>query len=89
MLEGREDVTILDVRSIGEYARSHIPDAVLIPLATLRDRMKELPRDKAVLVYTSVGLRAYEAALILRAAGFEKVRVLDGGLALWPFALSR
>ena len=30
-------------------------------------------------------IRGYEAALILRSAGFGRVRVLDGGLAMWPF----
>jgi hypothetical protein len=26
-----------------------------------------------------------EASLILRAAGFPNVKVLDGGVALWPY----
>ena len=30
-------------------------------------------------------IRGYEASLILRAAGFERVQVLDGGTAMWPF----
>ena len=30
-------------------------------------------------------IRGYEASLILRAAGFERVKVLDGGTAMWPF----
>lgn len=29
--------------------------------------------------------RIDEAALILTAAGFERVRVMDGGIAMWPF----
>ena len=32
-------------------------------------------------------IRGYEASLILRAAGFERVKVLDGGTAMWPFEI--
>lgn len=32
-------------------------------------------------------LRGYEASLILRAAWFERVKVLDGGTATWPFEI--
>ena len=34
---------------------------------------------------TSSSLRGYEASLILRAAGFERVKVLDGGTATLSF----
>jgi len=35
----------------------------------------------------AASLRAYEAALILRAGDFEHAKVLDGSLAVWPYEL--
>jgi sulfur-carrier protein adenylyltransferase/sulfurtransferase len=43
--------TLLDVRQPGEYERSHIPGATLIPVATLTDRYKDLDPDKPIIVY--------------------------------------
>jgi len=34
-----------------------------------------------------VSLRGYEASLILRHAGFRDVKVMDGGIACWPYEL--
>jgi rhodanese-related sulfurtransferase len=36
-------------------------------------------------VYPSITGKGYEASLILRAAGFTNVKVLDGGIAMWPY----
>ncbi len=46
-----DEITILDVRQPGEYKDSHIPGAVLIPLAELSDRAAELDPEKPTLVY--------------------------------------
>ena len=59
----------------------------LIPLGTLRARPQELPRGRDIVVFCRLSLRGYEASLILRAAGFERVKVLDGGTAMWPFEI--
>jgi NADPH-dependent 2,4-dienoyl-CoA reductase/sulfur reductase-like enzyme/rhodanese-related sulfurtransferase len=80
-----EDFFFLDVRSPQEHAEVRLPKAVLIPLGALRKRMGEIPRDKEIIAFCKVSLRAYEAALILKAAGYEDVKVLDGGVAMWPF----
>lgn len=75
----------LDVRSPGEVAKVALPGAVNIPLGTLRDRVNEIPRDKEIVAFCQASMRAYEAALILRANGFDRVKVLDGGVAMWPY----
>jgi 3-mercaptopyruvate sulfurtransferase SseA len=33
----------------------------------------------------SAASRAYEAAIILKHQGFKDVKVLDGGLEMWPY----
>jgi NADPH-dependent 2,4-dienoyl-CoA reductase/sulfur reductase-like enzyme/rhodanese-related sulfurtransferase/two-component sensor histidine kinase len=85
MLEEKRNFAFLDVRSPGEHERVRLPGATLMPLGALRGRLEELPRDKEIVTFCQVSLRGYEAALILKAAGFSNVRVMDGGIAMWPY----
>jgi len=85
MLEAEEDFVFLDVRGPAEYEQIRLPKTTLIPLGALRGRLDELPKDKEIITFCKISLRGYEAALILKAAGFENVRVLDGGIAMWPY----
>ncbi len=85
MLQDKKDFVFLDVRTPGEHDQVRLPGATLIPLATLRGRIEEIPKGKPIVTFGQISLRGYEAALILRASGFEDVRVLDGGIAMWPY----
>ncbi len=76
---GIENKIILDVRNPEELEKiGKIPNAINIPLAQLRDRLHELPKDKEVLVTCQVGLRGHVAYRILVQNGF-KARNLTGG----------
>jgi len=85
MLDDGTDFVFLDVRSPGEYEEVRLPGATLIPLGALRGRLDELPRDREIITFCKISLRGYEAALILKAVGFGRVRVMDGGIAMWPY----
>jgi rhodanese-related sulfurtransferase len=85
MMEGKEDFVLLDVRSPAEHEEVRLPGSTLIPLGALRERLDELPKQRDIVTFCKVSLRGYEAALILKAAQFEKVRVMDGGIAMWPY----
>ena len=85
MMEAKEDFVLLDARSPAEYEEVRLPGSMLIPLGALRERMGELAKDKDVVTFCKVSLRGYEAALILKAAQFQNVRVMDGGIAMWPY----
>ena len=82
-----EDCLLLDVRIPEESKMEWIPhtDMLQIPLSELRDRVAELPRDRDILTYCKVSMRGYEAQLILNAAGIDRVRFIEGGVAAWPF----
>ncbi len=86
LVNRREPFVLLDVRTPAEYEHTRLPGSRLIPLAALRERMGELPRDQLIVTFCDISLRGYEAALILKAAGFGNVRVLEGGIAMWPYA---
>ncbi len=73
---------ILDVREPSEFLMGHYEDAINIPLGTLRDKMGDLPRDKEILAYCSVGQRSYYASRALRLNGFE-AKNISGGMTTY------
>jgi len=71
---------LLDVRDADEVAElGQLPNAVNIPLGELRDRLKELPSDRRIVVYCQKGQRGYLAACLLRGHGFANTANLRGG----------
>jgi NADPH-dependent 2,4-dienoyl-CoA reductase/sulfur reductase-like enzyme/rhodanese-related sulfurtransferase len=85
MQKNGRDFVFLDVRSPGEWDQVRLDGAINIPLGALRERVNELDREKDVVAFCKISLRGYEAALILKAAGFKNVRVMDGGVVMWPY----
>jgi NADPH-dependent 2,4-dienoyl-CoA reductase/sulfur reductase-like enzyme/rhodanese-related sulfurtransferase len=87
ILAERDDVILLDVRDEMNFRRGHIDDAkvVNIPLDDLGLRADELPRDKEILCFCTIGLRGYSAQRTLQGAGFPRVATVAGGLFLWPW----
>ena len=77
-------IVLLDVRPRLEYESGHIPGALTIPIAELRDRLGELPSGKKVVVYCrgSYCQFADEAVALLTRHGFEALR-LEGGWSEW------
>jgi len=84
-LQSREDFVLLDVSSPQEYEETRLPGSILIPSGSLRARLNELSKDREIVTFCRLSIRGYEAALILKAAGFKKVRVMDGGVIMWPY----
>jgi NADPH-dependent 2,4-dienoyl-CoA reductase/sulfur reductase-like enzyme/rhodanese-related sulfurtransferase len=78
----RSRVTLLDVRSEGEYSMGHVDGFRSIPLDQLRARMSELEKGKPVYVHCFSGLRSYIACRILSGNGFE-CHNLSGGYHLY------
>jgi NADPH-dependent 2,4-dienoyl-CoA reductase/sulfur reductase-like enzyme/rhodanese-related sulfurtransferase len=70
---------LLDVREPVELVVESVPGAVNIPLGQLRSRLRELPRDRQILVICRSAQRAYYATRILLQNGF-KARNLSGGM---------
>ena len=89
LMKLKREYLCIDVRSPQEYEEERIPGMDLIPLESLRRRIDEIPRDRGVVLVCDTGARAYQASLILKANGFTNVRILEGGLRMWPFELAR
>lgn len=81
-----EGAFILDVREPDEWVQGHIPNATLIPLGQLAERVEELPKDREIVVVCRSGNRSREGAVILLKAGFEQVSSMTGGMNNWTAA---
>ncbi|MGI5839556.1 MAG: CoA-disulfide reductase [bacterium] len=79
---------LLDVRTPEEVEEGTIPGSINISLDQLRERLTELPRDKEIVVFCRVGLRAYIAARLLTQSGFTAVRNLSGGWLTFSAAMT-
>ncbi|WP_295458427.1 FAD-dependent oxidoreductase [uncultured Thiodictyon sp.] len=86
------DCFILDTRTPPEFeARRLGIGETLIPQGALRARLTELPpdKDREVIVYCAISLRGYECAAILEGYGWRNVKVMEGGVAAWPYPRER
>jgi rhodanese-related sulfurtransferase len=74
---------VIDARDKDQFARGHIPGAVNIEWRQVLAQRASLPRDKSILIYCNQGTLSAQAAFALRVAGFDNVRVLQGGFTEW------
>ncbi len=74
--------TLLDVRRVGEVEKEKMKESYHIPLHELNNRMKELDKNKKVVVYCAGGYRSMIAASILKRNGFKNVININGGINL-------
>lgn len=74
------EVTLLDVRPSEEYRAGHIPGALSIPVAELKARLKELPKDRDIVAYCRgpYCVMAVEAVELLRKKGFKAQHLSQG-----------
>ncbi len=77
------DVAVIDVREPHEYNAGHVPNAKLIPVATVFARKDELPHDKDVIFICQVGQRSALACEMAAAAGLTRLFNLEGGTEAW------
>ena len=74
---------IVDVRIPESYNIKTINGAVNIPLAELRERINEIPKDKKVILVCNTGYTSYVASRILIQNGYNNVYSLLGGMQLF------
>jgi adenylyltransferase/sulfurtransferase len=82
-LAAGERPCIIDVRQPEEEAEGTISGAILIPLATLPERLGELPRDAEILVHCKSGGRSARAVAFLHEAGYDRAVNVTGGIIAW------
>jgi glyoxylase-like metal-dependent hydrolase (beta-lactamase superfamily II) len=88
-LAAAEPPELLDVRTEPECAAGRIDAARNVPLGQLVQRLGELPRGRALVVYCSGGYRSAIAASLLLDRGFAPVADLAGGITAWNSSTPR
>ncbi|MBO5136604.1 MAG: CoA-disulfide reductase [Clostridia bacterium] len=78
LLQKRDDITLLDTRTVYEYMRGHAEGFINIPVDELRERLTELDKSKPVYVMCQSGLRSYLATRILMQNGFDAYNFAGG-----------
>ena len=77
-----DSIWIVDVRSEKAYSNGHIPTARSFPYRTIMSRLNEIPKDKYLILYCTVGASAKIALKNLKKAGYK--RTIDwGGISRW------
>lgn len=82
-IEDIDNAMLIDIRSKAEFERETINGAVNIFTPELRERYKELPRDKKIILFCNTGFQSYVASRILIQRGFDNVYSLAAGITLY------
>ena len=85
MLEGDDDLVLLDCRTEQEHRIARIAGSILIPLQKIVTCLPDLCQhaDKKIVAHCHHGGRSLQAAAILRKQGFTDVHSMAGGINLW------
>ncbi len=79
------DAVVVDLRTIDAFSKGHIVGAKSIPSDELDSKMNQLEamKSKPVIAVCNSGVTSTKAVHKLRAAGFESVYGLKGGMSGW------
>lgn len=90
-LMNEKNAVILDVRTLNEFRKGHMPDAVNLDIhnENFQKHIKALDKTKSYFVYCRSGSRSYSAAKFMKDAGFNSVYNLEGGILNWTEELEK
>lgn len=77
---------LLDVRTPREFADGRVPGSTNVPLETLAQSCRSLPRGRKLALHCQGGYRSSIAASLLEREGFEVSADLAGGFVAWRAA---
>ena len=83
MIESKKDFILLDVRTDMEVLVSSIPSSVHIPMNDIPGRIKDLEKNKEIIVQCKSGKRSAKVCEYLMKNDFKKVKNLHGGILAW------
>ncbi|MFM6986357.1 MAG: rhodanese-like domain-containing protein [Hydrogenophaga sp.] len=76
-------MVVIDARDAGQFARGHIPGAIHMDWRQVLAQRDSIPKNKPVLIYCNTGSLSAQAGFALRVAGWDNVRILQGGMEEW------
>lgn len=87
-LVNRDNALVVDLRPGADFEKGHIAGSKNVQMSQFDPENKQLAAAKSlpVVLVCKAGQTAGDAAKRLRKAGFERVHILDGGIAGWQQA---
>jgi adenylyltransferase/sulfurtransferase len=76
-------ISLIDVREPAEFAASHLPRAINIPLDSIEQHGRQLPRAGTVIFMCRSGVRSQRACALAERMGVSETWQLEGGLLAW------
>ena len=76
-------MVVIDARDPAQFAKGHIPGAINMDWRQVLAKRNTIPKNKPVLIYCNTGSLSAQAGFALRVAGWDNVRILQGGMAEW------
>jgi rhodanese-related sulfurtransferase len=83
LLDRDKNVYLLDVRTPQEYSQGKLAGSVLIPIGEFERRIREVPKNKTIVVYCAVGSRSKPVASFLSQQGYKDVYNMTDGIVGW------
>jgi rhodanese-related sulfurtransferase len=83
LLDSNKNIFLLDVRTPQEYSQGKLAGSVLIPIGEFERRIREVPKNKTIVVYCAVGSRSKPVANFLSQQGYKDVYNMTDGIVGW------
>lgn len=74
---------VIDARDPAQFAKGHIPGAINMDWRQVLGKRSTIPKNKPVLIYCNTGSLSAQAGFALRVAGWDNVKILQGGMEEW------
>lgn len=83
LLDANKNIYLLDVRTPQEYSQGKLAGSVLIPIGEFERRIREVPKNRTIVVYCAVGSRSKPVANFLSQQGYKDVYNMSDGIVGW------
>lgn len=88
-IKNKEDIILLDVRTLEEYEEIHLENALLLPVQELSAQslanigLGEDAKNKEIIIYCRSGARSKTAYDIMDSLGYTNIKSVGGGMIHW------
>ncbi|MEK0348105.1 MAG: rhodanese-like domain-containing protein, partial [Nitrosopumilus sp.] len=88
-IKNKENIILLDVRTLEEYEKIHLENALLLPVQELFTQslmnigLGDNAKDKEIIIYCRSGARSKTAYDIMNSLGYTNIKSIAGGMVHW------
>ena len=88
-MQNKEDVVLLDVRTLEEYEEVHLENALLLPVEELSQQtlaaigLGSDKKDEEIIIYCRSGARSKIAYDVMKSLGYTNIKSSAGGMIHW------